>query len=87
MRKHMKSCQILSALSNGVKGMEERRGEERRGNEPSRKLSRTRFFTPSKNKKIQRSNTRKNREYEEEGEKKDGANGGTRTLTPCGTNT
>ena len=24
---------------------------------------------------------------EEEGEKKDGANGGTRTLTPCGTNT
>ena len=46
----MKSCQIqiLSALSNGVKGIEERRGEERRGNEPSRKLSRTRFFTPSK---------------------------------------
>jgi hypothetical protein len=39
----MKSCQILSALSNGVKGI-----EDRRGNEPSRKLSRTRFFTPSK---------------------------------------
>ena len=33
MRKHMKSCQILSALSNGVKGIEERRGEERKRTE------------------------------------------------------
>ena len=28
MRKHMKSCQILSALSNGVKGIEERKRTE-----------------------------------------------------------
>ena len=28
MRKHMKSCQILSALSNGIKGIEERKRTE-----------------------------------------------------------